>query len=197
MHPVHLAFSAMFAAFAGMTFGSTLLGLLALSLAALSLSYQGHPLMSFFMASYYANDLVVSFDKTRYPYKFIVTLYKPLSFTDFYYEYDPANVAFSRYMVKVKGKNGWYKGNVPQTLSPNQGIAGIKEKIYPPGVQNFSGSDIEYIEYTFYLDEADYASIKNKFKNVGKNGKFVMTGGNSVNEKTADSVNWFKYSPSL
>lgn len=200
-----LALSAALVAAGGLFSGSNFLGLVALSMVSLSLSLQGYTLSGTFLGVYNSNDLTVKFEKTSgssFPYKFIVKLYEPRDFTDFYYEYDPGQVGFSKYLVKVVTKAGCcYKREVPTLKTPVRGVAGLKERIIPPGVQNYRrGSDkssyIKYIEFIFYLDKGDTENFP-KFKNVAKLGNFVMVGGSAVTKKPEGSGgNWFKFSPS-
>lgn len=168
--------------------GSSLLGLIAISMAALSLTYSGHPLIqsivgatTTFKDSLYVQSMVQS-DKTTYVY--IVTYNRPSSFTDFAFEYLPNDVYFDQYSVQPQ-YHQWtdMQFNIGRR-SDKSVVANDPKKVCIRTVAGYTqkaDNDAKYLDsitVQFFYNTASHDPEFNKiylpkFKNMFSNGAFM------------------------
>jgi hypothetical protein len=176
MHPVQLALASVLVAFTGMSMGSSLLGLIALSMSALALGYQNHPLMSTLLGSLLSNQLsncMYAQDKglANSKYQIFVKFNKPQRpFKKFTFVCNPNIVEFSNYVIKVVRPRGTQIIRAPvQVKAPAVSIRGGGQSIEHVIVENYTKNSetINSIEIEFFLQATPEAAQKlYKFKNI-------------------------------
>lgn len=185
MNALQLALGALASSFAGIYFGSSLLGLLGIFAATLSLAHQGHPLGTLLGISGPPDRVEAEFRQSRdgKPHQLIVSYIDPLPFTDFFFTYDPSEVGFSAYMVQITTPNGFYAGKNPTVIRSNKGSPDPTNphKLRISALQNYSRpsdkrTHVNKIVFVFFLDPVDTSNLP-KFKNLLQKGQFVKVGG--------------------
>jgi hypothetical protein len=176
MHPVQLALASVFVAFTGMSMGSSLIGLIALSMSALALGYQNHPLMSTLLGGLLSNQLsncMYAQDKglANSKYQIFVKFNQPQRpFKRFTFVCNPNIVEFSNYVIKVVRPRGTQIIRAPvQVKAPAVPIRGGGQSIEHVILENYTKNSetINSIEIEFFLQATPEASQKlYKFKNI-------------------------------
>lgn len=188
MTPLKLAFVAISTAFAGMYLGSSLLGMIAISLAALSIAHQGHPLSSTLLSAVPAyNDMLTcsyKVENNKKNYVWIIKYWQPLAFNEFKYVYPISDVFFDEYSVQPVYKS-WTDPsfNLNRRGTSNKGgiVFGESDKLAVPTVSTYTRPEgqpqfLQYIimQFFYYVrdDSTKHAELLAKFKALPSKGQF-------------------------
>lgn len=194
MHPVQLALSSIFVAFARMSLGSSLLSMIALSMSALALAHQNHPIIgSLFGAippptiprgsgeGVYATSIQEEGD-----YNVCIVVYNaPLKYDRFSFVYNPNAFEFSKVTAQASRVSGTTKltPELPVDLGPLvQGLLTggparevVVDRNYP-ALQN--KNHINHITLQFYLKKSAGPDSLSKFRKLLSCVEFRRYDGN-------------------
>lgn len=188
MTPLKLAFLAISTAFAGMYLGSSLLGMIAISLASLSIIHQGHPLSNTLLADVPAyNDLMTcsyKVENNKQNYVWIIKYWQPLAFNEFKYVYPVSDVYFDEYSIQpvytswsnpnfnLNRRGTADKGGIVFGESDKLAVSTISTYTRPEGQPQF----LKYIvlQFFFYVksDPTQHNELLQKFKALPTKGQF-------------------------
>ena len=192
MSTVQYALGALLVALTGIYAGSSLLGLVAVSLAALSLSYQGHPLLTSYLGYGMEKNILLAtyaIDSVNKVYAYKVKYYYPKDFVEYAFVYKPSDVFFDYYYIQPSYKayanlsfnrgRRTHKGEVvPQ--DPSQlaikTISSYKVPKVPQQPNDFKMlKEINFVFcYKVREDAASNATYFNMFRNLLKRGNFCV-----------------------